>query len=118
MQQGGKTTAARARRLEERLRFQAQLLDAVGEAVIAADRDGTITSWNPAAERLYGWSAEEAIGQRLADLLVADGRRQDCQAAGLDLRAWRAVVRRAPDAPPQPRGPGAGDAGAAHGSGW
>ena len=34
-------------------------------AVLSLDRDGTVLSWNPAAERIFGWSADEAIGRRL-----------------------------------------------------
>jgi len=56
------------RQVEARVRFQADLLDAVGQAVIAGDLDGRITYWNRAAETLYGWSAAEAIGQRISDL--------------------------------------------------
>jgi two-component system, NarL family, sensor histidine kinase UhpB len=67
----------RPRLLEDRLLFQAQLLDAVGEAVMATDHNGVITYWNPAAQWLYGWSPEEAIGQRLADMVVPRGRRQE-----------------------------------------
>lgn len=51
-------------------RFQAQLLDAVGEAVIATALDGTIRYWNEAAERLYGWSANEVLGRPISDLTV------------------------------------------------
>jgi PAS domain S-box-containing protein len=32
------------------------------DAIFATDRRGRITAWNPGAERLYGWRAEEAIG--------------------------------------------------------
>jgi PAS domain S-box-containing protein len=43
-------------------------LDAVIQAsplaTLALDRDGKVTSWNPTAERIFGWSAEEAIGSR------------------------------------------------------
>jgi PAS domain S-box-containing protein len=49
---------------EEKIRFQARLLDAVGEAVIATDPDGKVVYWNQAAEELYGWTAEEAMGDR------------------------------------------------------
>ncbi|MGO9480531.1 MAG: PAS domain S-box protein [Candidatus Kryptoniota bacterium] len=50
------------KRNEERIAYQAMLLDEVNDAIIAYDRIGKITSWNPAAERLYGWKAEEVIG--------------------------------------------------------
>jgi diguanylate cyclase (GGDEF)-like protein/PAS domain S-box-containing protein len=51
------------KKAEERLRLQADLLAAVGQAVIATDRQGMIVYWNRAAEELYGWSAEEAMGR-------------------------------------------------------
>ncbi|WP_369959003.1 PAS domain-containing protein [Pseudomonas benzenivorans] len=40
------------------------------DAIIGSSPDGLVTSWNPAAERLFGYPAEEAIGQRLAELIV------------------------------------------------
>ncbi len=46
------------------------LIDALGHAVIAANLTGTVTYWNPAAEALYGWLAAEALGRRLASLIV------------------------------------------------
>jgi len=55
---------------QERISFQASLLDAVNEAVIVTDPSGEIMYWNPAAERLYGWSQSEAIGQNIADVTV------------------------------------------------
>ena len=55
--------------LDERVRFQARLLDAVGEAVLATRPDGTITYWNAAAERLFGWRADEAIGVDVIELI-------------------------------------------------
>lgn len=42
------------------------------EAVIVIDEDEHITKWNPEASRLFGWSAEEALGQLLADLIVPE----------------------------------------------
>ncbi len=51
-------------------RFQAQLLGAVGEAVIATDLDGTVRYWNEAAERLYGWSANEVLGRPITNVTV------------------------------------------------
>ena len=63
------------RRLEERLRVQAQLLDAVGEAVIGTDADGAITTWNPAAAHLFGWHDAEALGKKLVELAFVPGQR-------------------------------------------
>src|SRR3954463_2343084 len=53
------------KRVEERTRFQARLLYAVGQAVIIADAQGKIVYWNRAAEKLYGWSINEVIGRSI-----------------------------------------------------
>jgi len=57
---------------DERLRFQALLLDTVGQAVIATDLEGRITYWNRAAERIYGWSAAQAVGRNIIDVTPQD----------------------------------------------
>jgi PAS domain S-box-containing protein len=46
-----------------------QLVAAVGDAVIVSDTEGRITFWNPAAERIFGFSEDEAIGKSL-DLII------------------------------------------------
>lgn len=51
-----------AERAREEVRFQAELLDAVEQAVIATDPTGAIVYWNRFAERLYGWSSDEVLG--------------------------------------------------------
>jgi len=67
------------RRGEERLRFQARLLDTVGQAVIATDLSGAIVYWNHAAETLYGWPAAEAHGRdiRAVTLSAASARQAE-----------------------------------------
>jgi two-component system, cell cycle sensor histidine kinase and response regulator CckA len=55
----------------QRLVEQAALLDESQDAILVRDLDGTVTYWNAGAERLYGWSASEAMGRRYADLVVA-----------------------------------------------
>ena len=45
------------------------LMLAAGDAIIAAAPDGSILLWNPAAERIFGYTEEEALGQSL-DLIV------------------------------------------------
>ncbi|MCW4005882.1 MAG: PAS domain S-box protein [Candidatus Bathyarchaeota archaeon] len=46
----------------KKLRFQASLLGAVGQVVVAADKDGKITFWNSVAEQVFGWSEKEMLG--------------------------------------------------------
>ncbi|HEX2556110.1 MAG TPA: PAS domain S-box protein [Microvirga sp.] len=53
---------------EAQIAFQASLLDAVGQSVMATDLDGRIIYYNTFAERLYGWSADEATGRHVAEL--------------------------------------------------
>jgi PAS domain S-box-containing protein len=54
---------------EERLRFQAHLLGAVGEAIVVTDLSAKIVYWGPGAEKLYGWRAQEVIGRRIMDVI-------------------------------------------------
>jgi PAS domain S-box-containing protein len=42
-----------------------------GDAIIAADADGSIVFWNPAAERMFGYTENEALGQSL-DLIIPE----------------------------------------------
>jgi diguanylate cyclase (GGDEF)-like protein/PAS domain S-box-containing protein len=59
------------RAAEEATRFQAALLDAVGQAVIATDPSGKILYWNRQAEVLYGWSAAEVAGRSVLEVTPA-----------------------------------------------
>lgn len=47
------------------------ILDSVADAVIFADRSGTIRRWNPAAATLFGFPADEALGRTL-DLIIPE----------------------------------------------
>ncbi|HSL72326.1 MAG TPA: PAS domain S-box protein, partial [Longimicrobiales bacterium] len=49
------------RQAQDSIRFQTRLLDAIGQAVMATDLEGTIVYWNRAAEVLFGWTAEEVV---------------------------------------------------------
>ena len=60
-----------ARRQAERtVRFQASLLEAVDEAVVATDLSGRVTYWNAPAARLLGWGADEVAGRDLRGVLA------------------------------------------------
>ncbi|MGB8339816.1 MAG: PAS domain-containing protein [Burkholderiales bacterium] len=52
-----------------------QLVEALGDAVMAADASGAITLWNPAAERMFGHTEAEALGQSL-DLIIPQRQQQ------------------------------------------
>ena len=51
--------------------FQA-LVEGSEDAILSKDRDGLITSWNPAAERLYGYTREEALGRSISMIIPPD----------------------------------------------
>ena len=72
---------------QTRSRFQAALLDAVGQAVIATDADGTVVYWNTAAERLYGWSAAEAVGRSIMELTPSEASVEQAEEIMTALRA-------------------------------
>ncbi len=60
---------ARCDRYQGRLGFSRAVTDSLGEGVVAVDLAGCITFFNPAAERLLGWGAGEAIGVPVQELL-------------------------------------------------
>jgi len=65
-------------RAEERLREQADMLNRAHDAIIVRNfQDRRIVFWNSGAERLYGWSASEAIGQPIAELILANPQELD-----------------------------------------
>ena len=52
-----------------------QLIAGAGDAIVVSDAQGSITLWNPAAERVFGFSEAEALGQSL-DLIIPLRQRQ------------------------------------------
>ena len=52
-----------------------RLIDATGDAIVAADPEGKIVLWNPAAERIFGFSQAEALGRPL-DLIIPERFRE------------------------------------------
>jgi PAS domain S-box-containing protein len=50
------------------------LLNGASDAIVATDRDGRITFWNPGAERIFGFAPDTAIGQTL-DLIIPENLR-------------------------------------------
>lgn len=57
---------------EKELRYQANLLNNVNNPIIATDLNRVITSWNKAAEKLYGYKAEEVVGKLVSDVIKSE----------------------------------------------
>jgi PAS domain-containing protein len=51
--------------VEAKLQHQAQILDHIHESVLTMDMNGFIISWNKGAERLFGYTAVEAVGRNI-----------------------------------------------------
>jgi PAS domain S-box-containing protein len=86
-------------RAELRVRFQAGLLDAVGQAIVATDLTGAITYWGPGAEAIYGWTEQEVLRRNIADVLPPmspDGPAEmtDAPARGQSRTHVRELARR------------------------
>ena len=60
------------RRADQLAHEQASLLDKARDAIFVMDMSSRIVYWNKGAERLYGWDAAQAVGQRMSDLLCDD----------------------------------------------
>jgi PAS domain S-box-containing protein len=74
---------------EEHLREQARLLDLAHDAILVLDLDDTIQYWNSSAERLYGWTAEQALGRKAAELLRQDATvTDDVRKAVMNKEDW------------------------------
>lgn len=54
---------------EEQIRYQANLLQNVSDAIISTDMTFAIVSWNRAAELMYGWRADEVLGKIFRDVI-------------------------------------------------
>ena len=77
VQEHRRTEAARDHHAERERLFSAAV-ESSNDAIITMSLDGTITGWNSAAERLFGYTAAEAVGENIT-LLVPDDRLPEIQ---------------------------------------
>ena len=75
------------KRAENQILFQGHLLASVEQAIIATDLDGTITYWNPFAEKLYGWPAAQAVGRHIVDIVPSGATREQAVQVMKQLKA-------------------------------
>lgn len=79
----------------ERLTYLAGLLDNTEEAIVALDAEWFITVWNPGAERMYGWTADEVLGRHtleVARLEMSYEERAEVRSAVAEHGRWRGEV--------------------------
>jgi len=66
------TDITERKKAEDSISFQAHLLDVVEQSVIATGLNGIVTYWNQFAQELYGWTAAEAIGRNVSELVTPE----------------------------------------------
>ena len=64
------------RRTEEALKEHPAIVEFAQDALISISRDGNVRSWNPGAERLFGYPAQNAIRRQIGFLIVSDATNQ------------------------------------------
>jgi PAS domain S-box-containing protein len=57
--------------LQRQRRYYEALFDSSPTAIVAIDMSGSVTAWNPAAERLFGYTRDEAVGRDIDDMVAA-----------------------------------------------
>src|ERR1044071_1364182 len=79
---------------EERIHEQAALLDEAREAIVVHDLDRRVTFWNRGAERLYGWTAEEAKAGAASAMLTPESRTLVSEAITIACKggAWDGIL--------------------------
>jgi PAS domain S-box-containing protein len=61
-----------SKRVEEEIKYQANLVENVSDAIISTDLDFNVVSWNKAAEIIFGWRADEVIGKAMGDIVSTE----------------------------------------------
>jgi len=78
----------------KQIQAQARLLDLAGDAIVVRNLDHEVLYWNRGAERIYGWTAEEARGRRVTELLFKNTESfEAAQAELLDKGEWSGELR-------------------------
>jgi len=96
--------SARTSQLRDAMQRIAAIIETAQDAFVAVGPDGYITDWNPAAEHMFGWTREEAVGKSYIEMLVPQRFRAQQEAAlaaargseapDFGRRVQRALIRR------------------------
>ncbi|MCE0482834.1 MAG: PAS domain S-box protein [Methylacidiphilales bacterium] len=82
------------KRILQQTQEQAALLNQTQDAILVRDLGGRILFWNKAAERIYGWTVEEALGNNVAELVNLDlVKFQEANATVIELGEWSGELR-------------------------
>ena len=69
---GSNSDITERKQAEEAAQFLASIVDSTDDAIIGKSLDGIILSWNPGAEKLYGYPAQEAIGKPISIIAIPE----------------------------------------------
>ena len=69
----------------------AAVVESSDDAIVSKDLDGVVTSWNQGAERIFGWTAAEAVGRPIASLIIPPDRQTEEPQILARLRAGERV---------------------------
>ncbi len=84
---GSITDITEQKDIHNRIKFKSDLLSHVGQAAIATDLQGKVSYWNNAAEKIYGWSPDEAVGQNIAVLTSSRQTKEQAKEIMKELNA-------------------------------
>jgi PAS domain S-box-containing protein len=77
------------RRAEQTRALLAGIVDSSEDAIISKSLDGIITSWNKSAERMFGWTSQEAVGQAIYLIIPPEMRDEEAMILGRLRRGQR-----------------------------
>jgi len=93
---GGMSDITGRKRAEEQITQQAALIDEARDAIHLSNLDHSITFWSRGAERIFGWTAAEAMGSRKSELLQVDLERfQMADRLVRETGAWNGEIQMA-----------------------